>query len=140
MHLCGRRRSSGTLDASHQQPCSEPAAGSIHAFVVQSVSPEPERACRNCTHGAVPAVLRWRQVMSGFPVVAVLMCIEDHAQLVLTIDGFIDQLHKLLRDRRAASMAVLCLCRVAACFIRRMAARSDAGGWQGMCGMGEWWC
>ena len=83
------------------------------------------------------AVLRWRQVMSGFPVVAVLMCIEDHSQLVLTIDGFIDQLHKLLRDRRAASMAVLCLCRVAACFIRRMAARSDAGGWRGMCEVGE---
>jgi hypothetical protein len=67
--------------------------------------------------------------MSGLPVVAVLMCIEDHSQLVRTIDGFIDQLQKLLRDRRAASMAVLCLCRVAACFIRRMAARSDAGGW-----------
>lgn len=68
------------------------------------------------------------QVMSGVPVVAVLMCLEGHDQLVTTIDGFIDQLHKLLRDRRAASMALLCLTRVVSCFLRRMAARSDAGG------------
>ncbi|KAI3439023.1 hypothetical protein D9Q98_001435 [Chlorella vulgaris] len=67
-----------------------------------------------------------KQVMSGVPVVAVLMCLEGHDQLVTTIDGFIDQLHKLLRDRRAASMALLCLTRVVSCFLRRMAARSDA--------------
>ncbi|PSC67904.1 furry homolog-like [Micractinium conductrix] len=68
-----------------------------------------------------------KQVMSGFPVVAALMCCEHHDQLVTNIDGFIDQLHKLLRDRRAASMAILCLCRVVGCFIRRMSPKSDAG-------------
>lgn len=68
-----------------------------------------------------------KQVASGFPVVAVLLCLEGHEQLVTSIDGFIDALHKLLRDRRNASMALLCLARVVACFLRRMAARSDPG-------------
>ena len=31
------------------------------------------------------------QVLSGFPVVAALMCVEHHDQLVQSIDGFIDQ-------------------------------------------------
>lgn len=66
------------------------------------------------------------QVMSGFPAVAALMCCERHDQLVTTIDGFIDALHKLLRERRTATMAILCLCRVVGCFIRRMSPRSDA--------------
>lgn len=33
------------------------------------------------------------QVLSGFPVVAALMCVEHHDQLVANIDGFIDQVH-----------------------------------------------
>ena len=41
---------------------------------------------------------------------------------------------QLLRDRRAASMAILCLCRVVGCFIRRMSPKSDAGkGCAGLC-------
>lgn len=76
-------------------------------------------------------LLKWaskqsKQVMSGLPAVAALMCCERHDQLVTTIDGFIDQLHKLLRERRTASMAILCLCRVVGCFLRRMSPRSDA--------------
>ena len=79
------------------------------------------------------------QVMSGFPVVAVLMCVEDHKQLVANIDSFIDQLLKLLRDRRAASMAILCLCRVVGCFLRRMGGGGGRvrGGGRGLgCGAG----
>ena len=30
-------------------------------------------------------------MLSGFPVVAALMCVEHHDQLVQSIDGFIDQ-------------------------------------------------
>lgn len=66
--------------------------------------------------------------MSAFPAIAALMCCERHEQLVTTIDGFIDVLHKQLRERRIATMAILCLCRVVGCFIRRMSPRSDAGG------------
>lgn len=65
--------------------------------------------------------------MSAFPAIAALMCCERHEQLVTTIDGFIDVLHKQLRERRIATMAILCLCRVVGCFIRRMSPRSDAG-------------
>ena len=36
------------------------------------------------------------------------------------------QCHKLLKGR-VASMALLCICRVSACFIRRMSPKSDAG-------------
>lgn len=78
------------------------------------------------------------QVMSGFPVVAALMCVEDHSQLITNIDGFIDQLHRLLRDRRAASMALLCIARVAAAFIRRMSPKSDAGAGRGACMYRTW--
>ncbi|KAL4434374.1 hypothetical protein ABPG75_000815 [Micractinium tetrahymenae] len=68
-----------------------------------------------------------KQIMSAFPAIAALMCCERHEQLVTTIDGFIDVLHKQLRERRIATMAILCLCRVVGCFIRRMSPRSDAG-------------
>lgn len=39
--------------------------------------------------------------MSGFPVVAALMCAEGHDQLIVHIDSFIDALHKLLKARCA---------------------------------------
>jgi hypothetical protein len=68
-------------------------------------------------------------VASGFPAVAVLLCLESREQMVGSIDGFIDALHRLLRDRRTASMALLCLARVVACFLRRMSPRSDAREW-----------
>ena len=69
--------------------------------------------------------------------VAVLLCIEEHEQMVHVIDTYIDALHKALKDRRAAAMALLCLTRVVAGFLRRMALRSDAGGermfvWRGL--------
>lgn len=66
-------------------------------------------------------LLKWaskqsKQVLSGFPALAALTCIEEQGQLVSAIDGFIDQLHKQLREKKTASMAV--------------------SGWRG----GEAWC
>ncbi len=79
------------------------------------------------SHQPVPCCSPCHQIMSAFPAIAALMCCERHEQLVTTIDGFIDVLHKQLRERRIATMAILCLCRVVGCFIRRMSPRSDAG-------------
>lgn len=75
-------------------------------------------------------LLKWaskqsKQVLSGFPALAALTCIEEPQHLVNAIDSFIDQLHKQLRDKKNASMAVLCLCRCVACFLRRMSPQSD---------------
>lgn len=50
--------------------------------------------------------------MSGFPVVAALMCTEVHDQLIVHIDSFIDALHKLLKVRWWGML--LCLLRPAA--------------------------
>lgn len=60
-------------------------------------------------------LLKWatkqsKQVMSGYPLVAALMCVEGHDALISNIDGFIDTLHKLLRVRCSAAPGWL-LCR-----------------------------
>lgn len=43
-------------------------------------------------------------MLSGFPVVAALMCVEHHDQLVQNIDSFIDQV-----NRKGSAVVAICL-------------------------------
>lgn len=66
-----------------------------------------------------------KQVPFAFPAVAVLTCLEVQANLILAIDSLIDQLHKQLKERKQASMSILCLTRCMACGLRRCSAQMD---------------
>lgn len=75
-------------------------------------------------------LLRWttkqsKQVTAGLPAVTVLTCIEDENALVGSIDSLVELLHKQLKDKKTASMGILCLVRCVACFLRRLHGRSD---------------
>lgn len=70
-------------------------------------------------------VMKWalkqsKQVTSAFPLLAALVCAEGDATFVGVVDGFVDHLHKQLRDRKNASLAILCLTRCVHCYCRRV--------------------
>lgn len=66
-----------------------------------------------------------KQALYGYPVVTALICLEDEGNLVGSIDTFIEQLHKQMKDRKTCSMALLCLTRSVGCFLKRLSGRSD---------------
>ena len=66
-----------------------------------------------------------KQVGAGLPAVAVLTCLQEESALVASIDSLVEVLHKQLKDKRNASMALLCLVRCVSCFLRRLRDRSD---------------
>jgi hypothetical protein len=75
-------------------------------------------------------LLRWttkqaKQIGAGLPAVAVLTCLQEESALVASIDSFVELLHKQLKDKKNASMALLCLVRCVSCFLRRLRDRSD---------------
>ncbi|KAH7623253.1 hypothetical protein Ndes2526B_g01675 [Nannochloris sp. 'desiccata'] len=75
-------------------------------------------------------LLRWttkqaKQIGSGLPAVAVLTCLQEESALVASIDSFVELLHKQLKDKKNANMALLCLVRCVSCFLRRLRDRSD---------------
>jgi len=75
-------------------------------------------------------LLRWttkqaKQIGAGLPAVAVLTCIQEENALVASIDSFVELLHKQLKDKKNASMALVCLVRCVSCFLRRLRDRSD---------------
>lgn len=66
-----------------------------------------------------------KQVSVAFPAIAMLTCLEPYANLMQALDSLIDQLHKQLKDKRQAPMALLCLTRCYACCLRRCAPKMD---------------
>ncbi len=75
-------------------------------------------------------LLRWttkqaKQIGAGLPAVAVLTCLQEESALVGSIDSLVELLHKQLKDKKNASMGLLCLVRCVSCFLRRLRDRSD---------------
>lgn len=73
-------------------------------------------------------ILRWankqsKQVISAFPLATALACAESDAQCVAAIDTTVDLLHRQLREKKNASMAILCLNRLVHCYARRVRPR-----------------
>lgn len=66
-----------------------------------------------------------KHVGHAFPAIAALTCLEEHVQLPQAMDAFVELLHRQLKDKKAASMAMLCLARCVSCYLRRMAERQD---------------
>lgn len=64
-----------------------------------------------------------KQVAAGLPAVTALTCLEDEGALVASIDSLVELLHRHLKDKKTASMALLCLVRCVSCFLRRLGAR-----------------
>jgi len=76
-------------------------------------------------------LLRWtsrqaKQVTAGLPAVTALTCLEEERALVGSIDSLVELLHRHLRDKKLASMALLCLVRCVSCFLRRLGGRGDS--------------
>jgi len=75
-------------------------------------------------------ILKWttkqsKQIPAGYPLVTILTCIEEEGTLISSIDSLIECLHKQLRDRKNASMALLCISRLVSSFLTRLSGRSD---------------
>lgn len=70
-------------------------------------------------------VLRWtlkqsKQVAAAYPLLVTLSCAESDSHCASAIDSFIEHLHKQLREKRNASMAIMCLTRCVHCYARRV--------------------